>query len=715
MGNSSIAASPNVDDWISVGADGRIALRTGKVDIGQRISTAQAMLVAEELDVPIERIDVIRTTTGAAPDEGITSGSNSMPDSGTAVRMVAATARHHMLALAAEHLSVDADSLDVDDGLIQSRGTNRSVTYADLQGDKPFGIPVDEDARIKDPGDHKIVGTRIDTLGLAEIVTGDYKFLHDLTAPGMLHARVVRPPHYNARLRALDDAAVARLKETGIQTVRDGSFIAVAGPDEYAVIRAAERLGTAADWDASGGPEPQDIFESLTGNKRESRPVQDGGVPTEDPVPPLGDPPANAAATLEARYDKPYHMHGSIGPSAGMALLEDGTLNVWSHSQGIYVLRGAIAESLGFETDAVCIEHVPGAGCYGHNGADDAAFDAAIVANALPGTPILLKWTREEEHSWEPYATAMSMKLRASVDAGGKIIDWSQESYGDTFGMRPRSGPNMAGPARLLSNRFRADPPPPFIPKPQMGRHIGIHRNLDPLYVFPQKRLVKNLVHDLPLRTSALRTLGAFANVFALESFMDEMAEAAGIDPVAFRLNHLEDPRAIDVLKAVAAKIDWTADDGRGRGIAFARYKNQQSYAAVAVELEVTDAAEVKLHRVVLGADAGEVVDPDGVAAQFDGGFLQAASWALYEEVTWDHGGITSRDWETYPILGFDNIPEIETILMERPGEPFLGAGEAVSGPAGAAIANAIYNATGLRLRRMPFTPDAIRAAAMEA
>lgn len=715
MSSGSIARHPALDDWISVGADGRIAVRTGKVDIGQRISTAQAMLAAEELDVAVERIDVVRTATGEAPDEGITSGSNSMMESGTAVRLAAATARRHMLALAAEHLGVDAGTLEVDDGLIQSRGTNRSVTYAELQGGRPFGIDVDPDAPVKDSDAHTVVGTRVAPRGLADIVTGVYTFLQDMTMPGMVHARVVRPPHYNARLAALDEAAVDRLEQAGIRLVRDGSFLAVAGVDEYAVIRAAERLAGAVTWNTDGGPEPQDIFESLTANPRESLPVENDGTPVARPVPPLDEPPADAAATLEARYDKPYHMHASIGPSAGFALFDDGRLNVWSHSQGIYFLRAAIAESFDMAEDAVRIEHVPGAGCYGHNGADDAAFDAAIVARALPGVPVLLKWARADEHAWEPYATAMSMTLRASLDANGRLVDWSQESYGDTFGMRPRAGPDMAGPARLLSNRFRADPPPPFVPKPAMARHVGIHRNLDPIYTLPKKRLVKNLVRNLPLRTSALRTLGAFANVFAIESFMDELAAAAGVDPVTFRLNHLEDARAKDVLRAVAERIDWNAGDGRGRGIAFARYKNQMAYAAVAVELEVTDAAEVKLRRAVLGADAGEVVDPDGLAAQYDGGFLQAASWTLCEQVTWDRDGITSRDWETYPILGFDNVPEIETVVMERPGEPFLGAGEAVSGPAGAAIANAVCNATGLRLRRMPFTPDAIRAAAMDA
>ena len=712
--STSLKNHPGLDEWVSIGKDGRIAIRTGKVDIGQRISTALAIIAAEELDVDMSRIDVIRTVTGEAPDEGITSGSNSMMESGAAVRLATATARAHLLALAAEHLDVDAATLEIDDGLIQSRDTNRSVTYQDLQGEKPFGIAVDPDIGVKSPDAHKLVGQHIAPLGLSDIVKGEYTFLQDMKMPGMVHARVARPPHYHARLRNLDEAVVDRLGESGIRLVRDGSYLAVAGADEYAVIRAAERLSASCDWDTADGIPQNDLYAALTGNERISLPVENDGVPQKKPVPPLGDAPEGAAQTLTARYDKPYHAHGSIGPSAGVALWQDDRLKVWSHSQGIYFLRNAIADALDIEADAVQIEHVPGAGCYGHNGADDAAFDAALIAHALPGTPVLLKWSREEEHSWAPYATAMSMEMQASLDASGNVIAWSQESYGDTFNMRPRSGPNQAGPARLLSSRFRADPPPPFIPQPTIARHVGIHRNLDPLYTFPNKRLVKNLVRGLPLRTSALRTLGAFGNVFALESFMDELAEAAGIDPVTFRLNHLEDQRGREVLETLASRVDLSVDDGRGRGIAFAQYKNLKAYAAVYVELEVNDAAEIILHRAILVGDAGEIVDRDGLTAQFDGGFLQAASWTIHEQVTWDRDGITSRDWDGYPILRFDNVPEIETVLIERPGVPFLGAGEAVSGPTGAAIANAIYNGTGLRLRRMPFTPDAIRAAALE-
>jgi len=450
-------------------------------------------------------------------------------------------------------------------------------------------------------------------------------------------------------------------------------------------------------------------------NERVSLPVVDG-VPQKEAVEPLASPPEGASATLNARYEKPYLMHGSIGPSAAVALAEGDKLTVWSHSQGVYVLRASLSEALGMKVEDLTVIHVPGSGCYGHNGADDAAVDAALIALALPGKPVLLKWSREDEHAWEPYASCMAMDLTASIDGDGKVIAWSQDTYSDTYGMRPRPEPGGAGPARLLAMQYREDAVTPLVPKPNMSRHAGLHRNLDPIYSFENKRLVKNLVRGLPLRTSALRTLGAFANVFAIESFVDELAEEAGIDPVAFRMSHLEDQRAKEVLQAAADKIGWgdPVPEGHGRGIAFAQYKNIQAYAAIAVELEVNDKAEVIMHRVALAGDAGQIVDQAGVIAQYEGGFLQAASWTLYEEVTFDQTGITSRDWETYPILRFDNIPEIETVMIDRPNERFLGAGEAVSGPTAGAIANAIHMATGLRVRRLPFTPDAIRAAAME-
>ncbi|MDA0661428.1 MAG: molybdopterin-dependent oxidoreductase, partial [Proteobacteria bacterium] len=473
------------------------------------------------------------------------------------------------------------------------------------------------------------------------------------------------------------------------------------------------RLFNAADWDSGPGLEPQDIFERLRSNDRTSLPVTDG-TPQEAPLPPLTEPPADSTVTLSARYDRPYHMHASIGPSAGAALWEDGKVTVWSHSQGIYILRAAMAGALNLPEESIRIHHVPGAGCYGHNGADDAAFDAVLVARASPGVPILLKWTRADENAWEPYGSCMAMDLSASLDSSGAVTAWAQETHSDTHSMRPRPGAGGAGPARLLSTRHLADAIQPYAPQPNMQKHGGIHRNMDPLYDLPNKRLVKHLVRGMPLRTSSMRTLGAFANTFAIESFMDELAEAAGIDPLEFRLRHLSDQRARDVLNAMAAKLgNAPLPEGHGRGFAFSQYKNVKTYAAVGIELEVTDAAEIRLHRAVIAADAGQIVDPDGLTAQLEGGLLQSASWALYESVEFDRDGITSRDWDSYPILRFGNIPVIETVLIDRPGEPFLGAGEATSGPIAGAIANAIRQASGLRLRRMPFTPDALRAAAL--
>ena len=713
--NPSLENNPALDDWLAIGPGGTVVVRSGKVDIGQRISTAVAMLVADELDVALARVQTVRTETGLSPDEGITSGSYSMTQTGDAVRRAAATARRHLLDRAARALDVDPETLEVDDGTIHSRATNRQTSYWELAEGEPFGIDVDPESPLKPREALRLVGTAAEARGMEDIVRGRPYFLHDMALPGMLHARVVRPPHYHARLRNIEETVLDRLASEGVRVVRDGSFLAVAHGDEYRAARAAERLAAAASWDEGDGLLSRDIHESLRANERVSLPVVDG-APIRAPVPPLGDPPAEAAATLEARYERPYQMHASLGPSAAMAEFADGRLTVVSHSQGIYFLRAALAETFDMAPEDIRIVHSPGAGCYGHNGADDAALDAAIVARALPGAPVLLKWTREEEHAWEPYGSCASMDLRASLDADGGIVAWSHESFSDTYMMRPRSGPNKIGPARLLSTRFLAEPLTPPVMGPAMGPHIGIHRNLDPLYDLPDKRLVKHLVRGMPLRVSALRSLGAYPNVFAIESFMDELAAEAGIDPVAFRLRHLSDPRGRAAIEAAAERLDPSGKDcpeGRGRGIAFSRYKNIAAYAAVVMEVSVTDAAEIRLERCVIAADAGEIVDRAGLAAQLEGGAIQAASWTLHEAVTFDGGGITSRDWETYPILGFDNVPEFETILIDPGREPFLGAGEATSGPTAAAIGNAVHAATGLRLRRIPFTPDAVRAAAL--
>ena len=543
------------------------------------------------------------------------------------------------------------------------------------------------------------------------MVTGTLRFVHDACPPGVLHARIVRPPHYHATLTALDDGIESGLE--GARLVRDGSFLAVAAEDEYLAIQAAARVSAAARWNTTRPLDERPLPEQLLGNRRESFPVRECRPRTE-PVPA---PPPDRPGTVRAVYERPYQMHGSLAPSAALARLADGVLTVWTHSQGLYPLGAAIAEIMGLDRESVEVVHAPGAGCYGHNGSDDAALEAALVARSLPGHAVLLKWSREDEHAWEPYGPAMRIELRADLDGGGDVGYWSHETYSDTHVMRARPGAAGSPAGKYLAPRYLADPAHAPAPAPNLTTNGGIHRNATPPYAFPETRIVKHLVHDLPLRVSALRTLGAYANVFAAESFMDELACAAGADPLDYRRRHLEDPRTRAVLDAAAERFGWTArraggGGGTGRGIAVARYKNMKSYCAVAVEVRVGDDAKVGLRRAVIAVDAGEIVDPDGLAAQLEGGFVQAASWTLLEAVTWDRDGITSRDWDTYPILRFDEIPEIETVLVDRPGEPFLGAGEASCGPAGAAIANAVFDATGVRARRLPLVPQALREAA---
>jgi nicotinate dehydrogenase subunit B len=532
--------------------------------------------------------------------------------------------------------------------------------------------------------------------------------------PHMLHARLVRPPHYHARVADIDATIHDRL--AGAHLVRDGSFVAVAAEDEYQAIRAAARVASCIRWSPERGLDARDVYERLVSEPRISLPVRDGNA-FEEPVPPLEPPPEDAAVTVHTRIERPYLMHGSIGPSAALALFEDGALTIWTHTQGVYPLRLTIAESLGMDPERVRLVQRRGPGAYGHNGADDAALDAALIARAIPGRPVLLKWSREDEHAWEPYGPAMVVEVRASLDAAARVIDWSLETWSDTHRTRPRPGPNRVGPARMLSTHLVNDPVPPFVPEPFLSAPLaGIHRNAYPYYAFPRKRVVKHLVRNMPLRTSTLRSLGTYGNVLAIESTMDELARAAGVDALEMRLRHLDDERALAVLNAVAKRAEWgcaSAEPGHGRGLAFARYNNLKAYAAVVVDLEVDDAANVHLHRFVLAADAGQIVDPDGLALQLEGAALQSASWTLYEQVTFDEGGITSRDWESYPMLRFDNVPEVETVLIDRPGMPYLGPSECMIGPTAAAIANAIRDATGLRLRRLPFTSDAIREAAL--
>ena len=711
----SLQRNPDLDSWLRIGADGTVTVYTGKVELGQGIKTALARIAAEELDVSLARVRVRTADTADGPNELYTVGSNSLEESGTALRLAAAEARQHLLALAAAELGAPAIALEVDDGVVSAPGLPRATSFFELFGGKRFERKVTGGARPKDPAAYRILGRPGPRLGMEALVTGEARFVQDLRLPGMVHARVVRPPSAGARLASLDDTKVRRMPGL-VAVVRDGSFLAVAAETAAQAAAAAERLRRDARF--AGGAElpPQaELFSRMRAATAKSFPVVDGTA-VEGPVPPIATPPG-VTRSLRASYTRPFQMHGSIGPSAAVAHEVDGALTIWTHSQGVSVLRAALAQALRVPSESLRLIHVEGPGCYGHNGADDVALDAALVARALPGRPVHVQWSREDENAWEPYGPAMIVDLEASLDASGRVVDWNHDVRSATH--MQRAIPFSERTSGLVAAWHRDPPMSRPTPRPALAPHAGIHRNADPLYTFPRRRIAKHFLEDSPFRTSSLRGLGAYANVFALESFMDELAHAAGIDPVEFRLRHLDDARARDVIRAAVDRLGWShragaERTGRGRGVAFARYKNQKTWAAVAVELRVEDAsAEIRLERAVIAADAGQIVDPDGLANQLEGGFVQAASWTLREEVRFDRERVTSLDWETYPILRFDEIPEIDTVLLDRPGEPWLGAGEAAQGPTAAAIANAVFDATGLRLRELPLRPERVREAAL--
>ena len=697
---------PKVRDWIRIYTD-RIELRTGKVDIGQRISTALMRIAIEELDVPVELIRFAEVRTGSSPDEGITAGSRSVSQSGHAVRAAAATLRSHVLDLASSWFGTDPTQLELSNGIVSHRRSNRKLAITELAGKIDSELEVDASTRF---ASQNLELPWIEPVGLNEMITGEYMFVQDLDVPGMLHARVVRPPRHQARLESIDADIESQLESENIRIIRDGSFLAVAGSCEWRVAASAMRLFDSCRWDHGKDYEAEDIFELLMSKPASSHLVVDG-VPNEEKI-----PSELTLPDFERLYERPYQLHGSLAPSAALAEWNGQRLTVTTHSQGIYPLRESIAESLNLPASAVEVVHAPGSGCYGHNGADDAAFEAALISILLPKTPILLKWTRRDEHRFEPYSPAMAVKVAANLEESGSVSAYSAEAFSDTHSTRPVPGPNQQGPSRFLASGLRSDPVLPRPPRPNMGEHAGIHRNLDPPYQFGAKRLVKNLVFDLPMRTSAMRCLGGAANDFARECFVDEVAVATGRDPLGFRRHHLADDQrsiaVIDRLFRLAASAEIPGS-GRGRGFAFSRYKNSSARVGIMVDLFVDDFAAVKLASANIVVDAGRAVDPDGIASQLEGGFMQAASWALYEEVYWNGEEILSSDWDTYPVIRFDNVPEINSVILDIPDAPSLGVGEAAPGPALAAIVNAICNATGIRMRRLPITPAAIREQAI--
>ncbi|HUI16426.1 MAG TPA: molybdopterin cofactor-binding domain-containing protein [Alphaproteobacteria bacterium] len=701
----SLANNPMLDAWLRVDADGTVTVMTGKVELGQGILTALAQIAAEELALPLARVRMISGDTGSTPNEGFTAGSQSIEYGGTAVRLAAAEARAILLDQAAQRLGVAAGELSLADGVITAAGgraaDGRSLGYGELAAEGIFHREASATARTVPPAERKLVGKPIPRLDIPAKVTGGAIYVQDMRLPGMLHGRVVRPPRYGAALAALDDDAVRKLPGV-VALVRDGSFLGVVAEREEQAVAAREALAKAARWEGGAAlPEAGGIHAYLR------------ALPSADTVVSVKDGTAPAAVkTLAASYTKPYLAHASIGPSCALAEFKEGTLRLWSHTQGVFPLRRDLAKALGLPESAIRVLHAQGSGCYGHNGADDAALDAALLARAVPGRPVRLQWMRDDEFAWEPFGAAMTMALSAGLSAEGRIVRWQHELWSNTHSTRP----GEADGDNLLASWYLAQPDRPGRPHGIPQPAGGGDRNAVPLYDFPVQRVVSHLIPAMPIRVSALRTLGAYANVFALESFMDELAAAAGADPLAFRLLHLNDSRARAVVERAAAKAGWRAgvpgDGVRGRGMGFAKYKNLSTYVAVVAEVEIDRASGmVSVPRATAAVDAGQIINPDGLANQIEGGIIQSTSWTLKEEVRFASTGIASRDWLGYPILTFPEVPAVELALIDRPEEKPLGAGEASQGPMAAAIANAFAHASGVRIRELPLTPERVKAA----
>jgi nicotinate dehydrogenase subunit B len=693
-----LADNPRLDQWVRFPQKGRVWVATGRVEIGQGVLTAMRQIAAEELDIEPERIDLQSGDTALTPNEGYTAGSQSIQFGGVALRLACAEVRGLFLAQAAARLGAAPADLAVRDGAILGGGAPTGLDYWSLAAAVDLARPATGTTPVKDPARHRMVGSNLPRTDLAGKVFGEPVFIHDMALDGMLHARIVRQPRRGATVRAVDEAALRRAaKGEPIEILRRGNFVAIAGADETAVDAVAAIAPNHVAWDG---------VETLNPMQEEARWLLQ--QPSDDRLVGAAPDPAAAAGRVESTYTRMHIAHASIAPSCGLAVYRDGQLQVWTHSQGVYPLRAALARTLKLDPAKIAVKHVQGPGCYGHNGADDAAADAAVIAMQRPGVPVKVRWRREEEFGFEPVSPAMVVTASARLDAGGRPADWTTEIWSGRHSSRPGGGGN------LLAAEALPDPPPaPPVTESSNAPGAGT-RNGMPLYDFAQKRIVHHLVPETPVRTSSLRGLGATVNVFAIEGALDEMAERAGADPVAYRLSMLSDMRARAVVERVAAMAGWQAGlpsgTGKGHAIGFARYKNMAAYAAIVAEVEVEQS--VRVTRVWCAADSGLVINPDGAINQLEGGIIQGISWALKEGVRLDQAGISSRDWETYPVLRFTEVPEVWVELVGADANlPPLGIGEASGGPTVAAIGNAVAHALGTRLRDLPLPRERVMAA----
>jgi CO/xanthine dehydrogenase Mo-binding subunit len=678
----SLAANPDAGQWLALRPDGTVSVHSGKVELGQGVLTALAQIVADELDVDITRVRMVPARTGVSPNEGYTAGSLSMQHSGTALRAVSARLRAAALTAAAARLGTTPDQLTVKDGEIQAPN-GESTTYWALD---PLSLP----ATAQPVTAHTVVGRDVPRVDIPGKVFGTRRYVHDLRFPGQLFGRVLRPPSRGARLVDVDESAVRALPGV-ITVVRSGDFLGVIAEREDIAVNAVALLEKAADWSEHPSlPDENALAEYLTSAPSDENILHDSG---NEPGP----------TTLHARFSRPYLAHASVAPSCAVARWQDDTLDVWSHAQGPYPLRAELARWFDLPPDAVRVEHVEGAGCYGHNGADDVAGDAALLARAVPGRHVQVVWSRQDELGWAPFGPAMVVDVAVSLDPEGAIRHWRTDVWSNGHSSRPSSAGNPPLLAALHEGR-------PVVPSsdPPLAVGAGSARNAVPGYDLSGLTVVSHVLREMPLRTSALRSLGAHLNVYAIESVVDELADT---DPIEYRLRMLADPRARGVLARVAAASDWgtrEAGPDSGRGVGYARYKNTGAYCAVVADVEAS--SSVRVTGLTIAVDAGEIINPDGVRNQIEGGAIQSVGWTTKEQVRFDRHDVTSRTWEDYPILTFTEVPPVRVELVAQPGSPPLGAGEASIGPTAAAIGNAVRAALGVPVRTLPLTPENVIA-----
>ena len=710
-----------LDSWLAIGADGVVTAYTGKCDFGQGIFTAQTQLIAEELCVSITRVKLIECDTAITPNQGTTSGSQSTPTNFNLenLALAAATAREALAGLAAQRLGEEVDHLRVEDGVIRGRSGGK-VRYEDLIGSKHFDLPLNPTAKRRSQAQWTVLGKPVPSLDRVALMTGQFEFVHHFHVDGMVHGRVVRPPEMGATVAHVDEQSVRDLPGL-IKVVVRKDFVGVVAQTQYQAVVAARKL--VVRWNPGPSlPAQKSFFEHLQG-----QPGHDVlSVDSRDVAAQL----AAAGSVVRARYTYPYQMHGSVGASCAVADVRPDGATVWSATQSAYPTRSIVAELLGLPVDQVRVIYKRGSGCYGLNGADAVSFDAALLSQAL-GKPVRLQFSRRDEMMWENLGSACVVEHRAGITADGRIAAWDREGWVASLGSRP----GYDQPGNVISGMLAGYPAEPLEPgpaKPPAGK-LRNQSNIVPSYfagciggacggggTIRSERALTHTVRS-PFFTGPLRSPLRIQNTFANECFMDELCAHAKADPVAFRLKHLQDARTIGVLKAAAEASRWKArvsPAGKvrvvsGRGIACVAYEGENGYAALVAEVTVDlDTGLVQPTRFIVALDCGPISNPDGLRNQIEGGILQGMSRALVEEVTWDDRRITSVDWESYRSLHLDYaIPAIESVFVTPDGVPATGAGETAITVTPAAIGNAIFDATGARVREVPFTPERVKAA----